>query len=257
MNAEKILNIRITDILSVVKTTIKASTKSENRNRKSSGFALKTAGRTTYFQNGKSIISDPHHIVFLPKGSDYTYFVEENGDCFIFELDIAGEQPFSEITSLAIKNHSEASASAEKAERFFTYKKPGYRNKCMSCIYNILSNVITDTTYVNSAKYELIKPSIRYLEKNLGNPDINTELLAEISEISIPYFRKLFFEIYKMPVAKYIESVRIGKARELLKNDFGSVGDVSELVGYRNIYHFSKAFKKVTGISPSEFARQK
>ncbi|MBE6571812.1 MAG: helix-turn-helix transcriptional regulator [Ruminococcaceae bacterium] len=125
----------------------------------------------------------------------------------------------------------------------------------MSYIFNILSNVNRNGGYVNSSKYEIIKPSIRYIEEHLEDPDIDTEFLSRLSGISIPYFRKLFCEIYKMPVAKYIESVRIGKARELLKNDYGSVGEVAECVGYRNIYHFSKAFKKVTGVSPTEFSR--
>ena len=257
MGSQKILNIRIDDIISVIRTTIKASTKSENKNRKSSAFVFKSAGKTTYFQNGKSILSDPSHIVFLPKGADYAYIVEENGDCYIFELDFGETIPFDEITSFPLKNITDVTTSAEKAERFWTYKKPGYRNKCMSCIYNILSNVDAEKRYVNSTKYEMIKPSISYLEKNLNDPDIDTEFLAVLSDISVPYFRKLFYEIYKMPVAKYIESVRIRKARELLKNDFGSVGEVAELVGYRNIYHFSKSFKKVTGLSPTEFARNK
>ncbi|MBR5554087.1 MAG: helix-turn-helix transcriptional regulator [Clostridia bacterium] len=179
----------------------------------------------------------------------------ESGDCILFELDFGEHIPFDEITSFPIRNAADILACAEKAERFWTYKKQGFRNKCMSYIFDILSNVNRDGGYVSSSKYEIIKPSIKYLEEHLDDPDIDTEYLARISGISIPYFRKLFCEIYKMPVAKYIESVRIGKARELLKNDYGSVGEVAECVGYRNIYHFSKAFKKVTGVSPTEFSR--
>jgi len=253
---DKISDIRIYDILSVVKTRIKEGTVASNKCRDSSAFAYKTAGKTIYRQDGRaSVLSDPSHLVFLPKGSSYFYTVVESGDCILFELDFGDCIPFDEITSFPIRNSADILACAEKAERFWTYKKQGYRNKCMSYIFNILSNVNRNGGYVNSSKYEIIKPSIRYIEEHLEDPDIDTEFLSRLSGISIPYFRKLFCEIYKMPVAKYIESVRIGKARELLKNDYGSVGEVAECVGYRNIYHFSKAFKKVTGVSPTEFSR--
>lgn len=257
MNDEKIASLRIFDVLAVVKTNIKKGVDAENRSRKTSAFAYKTAGKTIYRQNGNCILSDPSHIVFLPKGADYSYAVEEAGECILFELDFGDQTPFDRVMSFPVRSAPDILSSAAKAERFWTYKKQGYRNKCMSCIYNILSNVNADSNYVDSTKYDIIRPSIKYLEEHLDDPDIDTDFLACLSGISIPYFRKIFNSIYKMPVAKYIESVRIGKARELLKNDYESVGEVAECVGYRNIYHFSKAFKKVTGMSPSEFARGK
>ncbi len=257
MHDEKILELRILDVLTVVKTNIKKGIVAENRSRKTSAFAYKTTGKTTYNQNDVTILSDPYHLVFLPKGSSYSYTVEEAGECILFELDFGEKIPFDKVTSFPVRSAPDVLSSAAKAERFWTYKKQGYRNKCMSCIYNILSNVNTDGSYVNSTKYDIIRPSIKYLEEHLDDPDIDTDFLASLSGISIPYFRKIFNNIYKMPVAKYIESVRIGKARELLKNDYDSVGEVAECVGYRNIYHFSKVFKKVTGMSPTEYARGK
>ena len=257
MNNKKIHSLRIFDIIAVVKTNVKEGVAAANRCRKTSAFAYKTTGKTVYNQNGTNIPSDPAHIVFLPKGADYSYTVMEPGECILFELDFGDNLPFEKVTSFSIRNSPDTLLSAAKAERFWTYKKPGYRNKCMSCIYNILSNVNTDEGYVNSTKYDIIRPSIKYLEEHLDDPDINTDFLASLSDISVPYFRKIFSSIYKIPVAKYIESVRIGKARELLKNEYDSVGEVAECVGYRNIYHFSKAFKKVTGMSPTEFAREK
>ena len=64
---DKISDIRIFDILSVVKTRIKEGSVSSNKCRESSAFAYKTAGKTIYRQDGKpSVLSDPSHIVFLP-----------------------------------------------------------------------------------------------------------------------------------------------------------------------------------------------
>lgn len=46
------------------------------------------------------------------------------------------------------------------------------------------------------------------------------------------------------------------KATELLKLTTLSVGDVSKAVGYENQLHFSRAFKKIYGVSPREWRNQ-
>ena len=257
MYEEKISNIKILDILAVVKTNMKQGTVGGNKKRETSAFAYKTTGKTVYNQNGTTTVSDSGHIVFLPKGANYTYVVEQAGECILFEIDFGEDVPFDKILSFSIKSSPEILLSVQKAERFWTYKKQGFRNKCMSSIYSILSYITNANEYLNSSKYDIIKPSVKYIEEHLDDADIDTEFLAGLSGISVPYFRKIFFSVYKMPVAKYIESVRIGKAKDLLKNDYGTVGEVAESVGYRNIYHFSKAFKKVTGMSPTEYSRDR
>ena len=45
------------------------------------------------------------------------------------------------------------------------------------------------------------------------------------------------------------------KAKELLSGDGLSVQDVAEMVGYRDLKYFSKLFKKVTGVSPSDYKK--
>ena len=248
-------DITLVDILAVTHIQHAQGTQITIPHRSGMAFSLKKSGKTVYNQNGKRIISDAAHIVYLPRGASYVLKVEEPGECILFEVAFEGEQPFREITAFPVGVSGELYHAAEKAERAWTYRKQGYRHACLSCLYNILAGIHPDTdVYINSAKLKIIEPSIRYMEEHLSDPDICTEKLAVLSGISVPYFRKLFTEIYRMPVARYIESIRIRKAQELLKSDYTSVGDVAEYVGYRNIYHFSKVFKKVTGMSPSEFA---
>ena len=247
-------NIYIRSIRSVTKVNLAQGTRSAMRTaRDGNAISIKKCGSTVYRQNGKKTVSDSTHAVFLPKGATYLYDIIEAGECVLFELELEGPSPFSEITSIPLPSGNDIWLSAEKAEKHWTYKKSGYRNKCLSCIYDILSRVQDSKSYTNSGKYRIIKPSLTYLESNLSDPDMDTSVLASISGISVPYFRKLFYELYGMPVAKYIETIRIGKACDLLKTDVGSVGYIAEISGYRNIYHFSKTFKKVVGVSPAEY----
>ena len=68
MHDEAILSLQILNVLAVVKTDIKQGVAAENKSRKTSAFAYKTAGKTVYEHKGSLIVSDPSHIVFLPKG---------------------------------------------------------------------------------------------------------------------------------------------------------------------------------------------
>ena len=47
------------------------------------------------------------------------------------------------------------------------------------------------------------------------------------------------------------------KAKEMLQSDYGTLSDIAAGVGYSSVFHFSKMFKGVTGISPGSYAKQK
>lgn len=70
--------------------------------------------------------------------------------------------------------------------------------------------------------------------------------------------RQLLYQFGKAtgePLAQWIRKRRIAAARRLLGQRL-SVTDVSEQLGYANPYHFSRAFKAVTGIAPSAISGQ-
>ena len=60
---------------------------------------------------------------------------------------------------------------------------------------------------------------------------------------------------YNVSPIRYLRSVRIKKAMELLISDAASISDIAEMAGYGSVYNFSKMFKAETGASPSEYAK--
>ena len=54
-------------------------------------------------------------------------------------------------------------------------------------------------------------------------------------------------------IADYLTKYRMHKAIEMLKDCRNRVGEVAEAVGYRDFAYFSYTFKKIIGLSPSEF----
>ena len=95
-----------------------------------------------------------------------------------------------------------------------------------------------------------------YLIQNYTHPLTNDELSAQ-TEFSTSYFRKLFHDVYGVSPLEYLQNLRISKAKEMLRNNVGSISEIAASLGYANIYDFSRTFKRETGLSPSAYARNK
>ena len=100
----------------------------------------------------------------------------------------------------------------------------------------------------------MLDPVIDYIRTNYGNREITNESLAAIAGTSTVYFRKIFTKAFGVPPIKYLRSVRIKKATELLIGDVASVSEIADSTGFGSLYNFSKTFKLETGVSPREYA---
>jgi AraC-like DNA-binding protein len=77
--------------------------------------------------------------------------------------------------------------------------------------------------------------------------------MAESVNLSAPYFCYLFKTITGVPPAKYLKSLRMQQAASLLTTTFLSVKEVVRRVGLTDESHFVRDFKRVYGVTPSEY----
>jgi len=82
---------------------------------------------------------------------------------------------------------------------------------------------------------------------------ITLEQAAQVVYINASYLSKIFSEAEGRGFSDYIAKVRIEKAKELLLERRYKVYEVAELVGYHNVKHFMRVFKKLENITPSEY----
>ena len=68
--------------------------------------------------------------------------------------------------------------------------------------------------------------------------------------------KKLFMQKFKVSPKRYVVTLKMNYASELLKYGVHSVSKISEMCGYTDIYAFSHQFKKEFGLSPSEFVKK-
>ncbi len=252
MYSDILSNLIITKIYSATTMYTAKNTKIKRNNRSRWAIVIKYEGETIYFSKGKTLISDKNNLFILPKGCSYEGRCTHSGHFSIIEFEC--ENIYSDILGFHVKNSEKIIKLFKELEYKRALKKSVYEFECIRDIYSILLML----TYTMSKKYaptkksEKIRPALDYIAKNY-NTDIKNDDLARLTGLSTVYFRKLFTEVIGISPIAYINELKIKKAKEMLKSDYGSITDIAHSLGYLDIYDFSRAFKKHTGIPPSKY----
>ena len=130
-------------------------------------------------------------------------------------------------------------------------KDVSYKSDCAAILNKIFSELYKDNmTFCGEQK---ILDSVMYIQKNYLKQNFSLSVAASKSFISEPYFRKLFKKEFNISPKKYVIASRIKYAEALILTNYYTLQEVSEMCGYNDYKHFSTEFKKITGISPSEY----
>jgi AraC-like DNA-binding protein/mannose-6-phosphate isomerase-like protein (cupin superfamily) len=97
-----------------------------------------------------------------------------------------------------------------------------------------------------------LERAIALLHEQLAQP-LRIPQLAQACGLSPAYFRRQFGQWTGYAPREYLRRLRIAKARELLGDVALSVKQVSAQVGFDDPYYFSRSFRQIDGLSPSEF----
>ncbi|GIP30150.1 AraC family transcriptional regulator [Paenibacillus sp. J23TS9] len=102
----------------------------------------------------------------------------------------------------------------------------------------------------NSDRNSIIKAT-QYIQQYY-HQEISLQSISTLVHLSKNYFANLFKKEVGESFLEYLTRIRIDKAKTLLTGDL-KAGDVGSLVGIQDPKYFSKVFKKITGVSPSEY----
>lgn len=89
-------------------------------------------------------------------------------------------------------------------------------------------------------------------------PKVNySDFISEKLEYDYTYLSNLFSEIKGITIQQFIIIHKIEKAKELLFYEELNLSEIANKLHYSSVSHLSNQFKKVTGLSPSDFKRLK
>ncbi len=118
-------------------------------------------------------------------------------------------------------------------------------------IVNSLMHWIAEKKYVEARPIRIAK---RYISDNYYKP-LTLEIVSKEIGFNATYFSSMFKKETDMNFSEYLKKIRIDNAKNLLLNTENTVEDISYAVGYSDIKYFSRLFKKLTGVTPTEFRK--
>lgn len=95
-----------------------------------------------------------------------------------------------------------------------------------------------------------------YLEENYMK-DISLTDIAMKMNYSDPYFCKVFKSCFNKGFILYLTELRIEKSKVLLADVTVNVKDISSRVGFRDSNYYTKVFKRMEGVTPSEYRQMR
>ncbi|MDD3252966.1 MAG: response regulator [Lachnospiraceae bacterium] len=104
-----------------------------------------------------------------------------------------------------------------------------------------------------SSKSGYIQEALAYIAEHYGDSHMSVGVIAESLGLSEGHLSHLFKKETDYTVMSYITRYRMRAAIKLLENCRYKVYEVAEMVGYKDITYFSSTFKKIVGVSPSEY----
>lgn len=124
----------------------------------------------------------------------------------------------------------------------------------VSIIYQLMATVCQkQKSRRTRKKFSCIRRGIDLLERDT---DLSITEIAKECGVSECYFRRLFQEYSGESPINFRQKHRIEKAKQLLLSDeHYTVSEIAEELGFSDIYHFSKTFKKLCGMSPNKFVQ--
>ena len=95
-----------------------------------------------------------------------------------------------------------------------------------------------------------------FIEEHLAE-DISLTTLAELVDLSVYHFAHAFKQSFGAPPHRYHMVRRMDRAKNLLERPALSVTKIGIQIGFRETSSFTRAFRKLTGLTPTEYRRQR
>ena len=213
------------------------------------------AGTLFYFYPGlfhalKSCNENPMH--FLAVHFSFTNIQYENNNWILNNSKTTLPIPPMQ----EIRNYLKLKEILVEIDKYWRSNAIGKELMCNGLFLQLLSTILLDfrlNCYNYSARKK-VDEIISYIQKNLDR-NLNTRMLADIAGLSPGYMCKLFKETTGYSLVKYINKCRVDAAKKMLAEEGKKVKDVAKSLNFKDEFYFSRVFKNIEGVSPSDFKR--
>ncbi len=221
-----------------------------NHGRAFSALSFRYDSDTT-IETGGSTYDVSNTVCYFPPNMPYNRVTRKDN---LIAIHFESHTYFSSRPEMFVPQHPEAYHQLfRQALDCWNERKNGYRLRAAAILYQILA-LAHDENKAGETTHTLVEKALQLLDNNYLHKDFFIVDIAQELHVSEVYLRRLFKRETGVSPKQYLLQKRIRKAVSLLGTDYFSIADVAAQSGFNDPKHFSVAFKKITGTSPSEYA---
>ena len=195
--------------------------------------------------DGKKQVARKNDIVFFPKNMRFTRRILDAIKC----LYIQSDSDFLSVecgllnTSDTLRKNNTLIHLTEAALHTNDY-----------LVNHYIRDIIILTEHIARLSDKRIIAVIDYIKQNYASA-LSLDDLSNIVNMSKQGLTSAFKRSTGKTPIDYLNYIRLQNSKEFLKYTDHSIGEISELCGFSNVYYFSNTFKKNIGVSPSMFRK--
>ena len=213
-------------------------------------LSCRLSGESSFFYNNKIYKVKKGDVLYIPSGLSYTQS-NKNEDLICFHLEIFGPTP-NEICVFTPEDPDEICLYFKNAYYHWKKKTNNHTYFCLSELYKIVA--VTDLFSYNTDDInERLAPALSYINAHLYDSDLSFDEACKKAAISRIYFNKLFRQQFNMPPTKYVNKLRIKKAKILLKSGIYTREEIAKQCGFNDVKYFYTVFKNITGLTTGKY----
>lgn len=247
-NNLKIYNIRTVYEGSMTRGEIDNS----HKKRYSDAFVYFCSGSTEYRFFDKSFTAREGSVVFLPKSSSYFMSVHCESCYIVIDFDF---EDSSVVRSADCFDNPSATVRSDFERLFRVWHGSAlYReSEAFSELYRIYASCLRSTMREYSKSGELYSSAMKYVLENYSSDTLTVGDIAASVGITEVHLRRIFKSRSGISPMRYVNYLRIEKAKNMLRGSNCTVSEVACISGFADPYYFSREFKRQVGLSPSGF----
>ena len=135
----------------------------------------------------------------------------------------------------------------------FAFQKTNYSLFCAGRLVSLIATISQKMNSGDVKENELLSPAMLDIHMNFTTQRTNDEY-AQMCGLSKSHFIRLFHKYIGTPPQKYRTEITMHEARHLLKSN--SVSSTANILGYSDVFYFSRIFKKLMGLSPAAYRKR-
>lgn len=187
---------------------------------------------------------------------DYFYAIgQEPMESLVFRNYVILNVRFSVITFLKGLGCDTEGMESENTEEILVESGKNIEN-AIAYAEKMISRAITIRDQNSGNKNRsILKTAVDFIDEHYMDEDISLNTAANVANVSSNHFSALFSQNMGQTFIEYLTSLRMNKAKELLRCTGMRSSEIAGEIGYKDAHYFSYLFKKTQGMTPSDYRK--